>query len=102
MKVEKVGNVPDVVTGIHWICKATDPDHLGLEGGESGFMYAPPPDPNIFISVNDLTSEIVNTWIADNLNKSEVENRCLKYLQDQIVPPVQLIDVPIGTNTVDE
>lgn len=98
MQVEKIGELNNVVTGVAWNCTAIDSDFPGLTGIESGVMTVPTPNPSDFVLLDQLTSEIVNAWVDQNLDKSIVESKCLSYLEGQKVPPVQFVSVPNGMN----
>lgn len=101
MRVEDVGEFKDVVVGINWKCIAKDLSvSETLAGYDSGFMPTPPPSQENYVPVDQLTAEIVQSWIDQWNKRTEVEEYCLKLLQDQINPPAHDLPVPPGVSSL--
>lgn len=100
MKVETVNGINNVVTGIQWCCIAKDLTYSNtITGVESGMLSTPTVDPDNYITIEELTSTIVQEWINAGINKMEVEAKVLTLLNDQLFPSVTFIEVPTGVNT---
>lgn len=103
MKVEMIDGLPDVVTGIHWVCRAKDLElSETIEGMDSGLMMAPTPDPENYVTINELTSEMVESWISTRVDKPAIEAKVYNYLMSQLQPPYWFVPVPDGLNPVVE
>lgn len=84
MIVETVDEIPDVVTGIHWICVAKDFDlNPTMDGKKTGILFAPQPDPTNFITIDNITANIVQNWIDIGMSVSDIENETSGFLQQQ-------------------
>lgn len=92
MMVQTVEGIENVVIGVYWKCVAVDTDS-GIEAFDTGNIPAPPPDPNNFITLDNLTMNDIQVW-SQVLNKEYVENECLQYIESQL-NPVTLVNAPI-------
>lgn len=94
MDVQNVGDLQDVVTGIHWVCFARDSDHTDAQGKDSGLMPTPAPDENSFVTIDQITFQMVQDWIAANMDKPAVEAAVLALLNQTLTPSVKQMKVP--------
>ena len=94
MKVETVNEIPNVVTSINWMCIAQDLARSpNAAGTTSGTVATPLPDSNNFVPLEDLTTSIIEGWITQNIQKSEIESQCAASLEQELTPPVQWVNV---------
>lgn len=74
LKKTDAANLTNVVVGTRWECTGTDEeDNTGLFNGATTFS-ATAVDPNNFVDWNNLTEEIVLSWIQDVLNRGGMDH----------------------------
>lgn len=94
MKVTDVDQLQGVIVGVEWKCVAIDSD-TGVNTSVTGVLDLPPPDPADFITLENVTAEIVNGWIALYMtNQNDIEAQCLQDLQGILNPVVKIYPFP--------
>ena len=97
MMIETVNEIPDVITGIHYMCLAKDlTQNDKLMGKMTGIVHAPPVDPNNFISLSNVTSDIIQSWISQGLNVAEIQAQCASDLAELLTPAIKVASIPQG------
>lgn len=98
LKVETVNNIPNVVTGINFMCIAQDLDRSQTARGQkSGFAPVPDINTDNFVSIDNLTTSVIQEWINQCVPKTKIEELCASFLEKELLPPVQLIDLNENT-----
>lgn len=77
---DNVNGLNNVVALIVWRCVAKDSD-TNFEASESGYTELSEPNPEMFVSVSDLTKDHILSWIGSE-KRQEVEGQCLQYLNN--------------------
>lgn len=94
MKTETINGIPNVVTHVNYMCIAQDLERSSkATGAISGSIPVPSPDPNNFITLDNLTSSVLEGWINQGIQKSDVESSCTELLENELTPPVQWVNV---------
>lgn len=95
MRVEKVEEFSDAVTGIYFVCIAKDTDqNFEVHGKISDVFALPPVDPKQYIPLSDLTDEMIQNWITNYFDKSEWEKIAQENLNQQLNPEVKVVPMP--------
>lgn len=101
MRTETVDGLANVVTKIHWLCVARDPENRpDIIGYEMNWMDAPPVNAVSYVTLENLTADVINSWITNGaLDKAAIEQESLENLNKRLNPGYQLVGVPNGLNS---
>jgi hypothetical protein len=73
----KEGQLQDVVTGLNWVCAASD---AGTSTNASGTALLNPPNPEDFIPYSQITEAIALEWLGEIISLQITETELLKAL----------------------
>jgi len=94
MKVTDMDQLQGVIIGVEWKCVAID-DQTGMNTSTNGLLDLPPPNPNDFITLDNVTVEIVNGWIAQYMTgQSDIEAQVSQDLNSMLNPAVKIYPMP--------
>lgn len=81
--VTTVDDISDVVITVDWVCLLFD-DATGGEWKNSGRVIVPPVDPSEFVPFDQITQEIVESWVYSQVDKGQVESKMLADYQESL------------------
>jgi hypothetical protein len=95
MRTHTVDQLPNVVFGIDYVCMCGTPGS-DRRSKQSGMMPVPQPDPDNFVTVDQVTAAMVESWIQQWGEKSQIEAAAAEVLVSLLDPEETNFPVPPG------
>lgn len=90
----------NIVQNIHWRYRATDNE--GITAETYGAQYVTDPNPEAFLPFNDLTQEIVISWLEAIMSQEiptegdqQTNSTILQEMQSRLMKKIELIKNPV-------
>ena len=89
----------DVVTSVYCAVYATD-DESGIRESMGSVIDLNPPEPTQFIPFEQITVELLDSWVTPKPLYSEMESKLAESINLRLNPPIIIKELPF--NVVDE
>lgn len=96
LQLERNANDDGVVIA-HWECTGVDTETANTSRVYGSASFSPDPTNESFIAFEDLTEELVISWVQETVVNDNVEQTIAKDIEDKNNPPV-LVGVPWQTH----
>jgi hypothetical protein len=95
MRTHTVDQLPNVVFGIDYICLYGDPAG-DIRSKQSGTIPVPQPDPDNFVTIDQVTAAMIANWIEQWGKKLQIEAAATEILESLLHPQETNFPIPSG------